>query len=65
MKQKTQSKIVRKLLSFKLNNTLKALIELSRIIMNLYILNHIYDEQIAKSIHRSLNKGNHIIYCEQ
>ena len=57
MKKKTQSRIVRKLSSFKSNDTLKALIELDKIIMSLYILDYIDDEQMRKSAHRSLNRG--------
>lgn len=56
-KKNTQSRIVRKLSSFKSNDTLKALIELDKIIMSLYILDYIDDEQIRKSVYRSLNRG--------
>jgi len=57
MKKNTQSRIVRKLSSFKSNDTLKALIELDKIVMSLYILDYVDDEQMRKSVHRSLNRG--------
>lgn len=57
LKKNTQSNIVRKLSSYKSNDTLKALIELDRIIMTLYILDYIDDEEMRKCVHRSLNRG--------
>jgi TnpA family transposase len=56
-KKNTQSSIVRKLSSYKSNDTLKALIELDKIIMTLYILDYIDDEDMRKCVHRSLNRG--------
>jgi TnpA family transposase len=57
LKQNTQSNIVRKLSSHKLNDTMKALIELDKVIMSLYILDYIDDENIRQSVHRALNRG--------
>lgn len=57
LKKNTQSNIVRKLSSYKSNDTLKALIELDKIIMSLYILDYIDDEEMRRCVHRSLNRG--------
>lgn len=57
LKKNTQSNIVRKLSSFKSNDIMKALIELDRIIMSLYMLDYIDDEDMRKCVHRSLNRG--------
>ena len=44
------------------NDTLKALIELDKIIMSLYILDYVDDEEMRKCVHRSLKiAGNRII----
>lgn len=56
-KKNTQSSIVKKLSSYKSNDTLKALIELDKIIMTLYILDYIDDEDMRKCVHRALNRG--------
>ena len=45
-----------KLLSFKSNDILRALIKLGKIIMRLYILDYVYDEQMRKSVYHSLNR---------
>lgn len=57
LKKNTQSSIVRKLSSYKSNDTLKAFIELDKIIMTLYILDYIDDQEMRKCVHRSLNRG--------
>ena len=57
LKKNTQSNIVRKLSSYKSNDTMKALIELDKIIMSLYMLDYIDDEDMRKCVHRSLNRG--------
>ena len=57
LKKNTQSHIVRKLSSYKTNDTLKALIEFDKIIMSLYILDYVDDEQVRKTVQRSLNRG--------
>jgi TnpA family transposase len=57
LKKNTQSSIVRKLSSYKTNDTLKALIELDKIVMTLYILDYIDDEEMRKTVYRSLNRG--------
>ncbi len=57
LKQNTQSQIVRKLSTYNSNATLKALIELDKIILSLYMLDYVDDEQIRKNVHRSLNRG--------
>ena len=57
LKKNTQSHIVRKLSAYKSNSTLRALVELKKIIMSLYILEYIDSEQIRKNVHRSLNRG--------
>jgi TnpA family transposase len=56
LKKNTQSHIVRKLSSYQSNDTLRALIELNKIVMSLYILDYIDDEQMRKNVHRSLNR---------
>lgn len=57
LKKNTQANIVRKLSSYKSNDTLKALIELDKIVMSLYMLDYIDDEAMRKCVHRSLNRG--------
>jgi len=57
LKENSQSNIVRKLSTYQSNDTLKALIELDRIIMSLYMLDYIDDEEMRKSVQRSLNRG--------
>jgi TnpA family transposase len=57
LKKNTQSNIIRKLSSYKSNDTLKALIELDKIVMSLYMLDYIDDEAMRKCVHRSLNRG--------
>ena len=49
--------IVKKLSSYKSNDTLKALIELDKIVMSLYIIDYIDDEEMQSNVHRSLNRG--------
>jgi TnpA family transposase len=56
-KTNTQSNIVRKLSSYKSNDTLRALIELDKIVMSLYILDYIDDKNMRNNVHRSLNRG--------
>ena len=56
LKKNTQANIVRKLSSYKSNDTLKALIELDKIVMSLYMLDYIDDEAMRKCVHRSLNR---------
>ena len=57
LKKSSQSIIVKKLSSYQSNDTLRALIELDKIIMTLYILDYIDDEGMRKTVHRSLNRG--------
>jgi TnpA family transposase len=57
LKENSQSNIVRKLSSYQSNDTLRALIELDKIVMSLYILDYIDDEEMRKNVHRSLNRG--------
>lgn len=58
MKETTQAIVVRKLSSYKRSNpTLKALIELDKIIMSLYMLDYIDDPDMRSNVHRSLNRG--------
>jgi TnpA family transposase len=57
LKENNQSNIVRKLSSYKSNDTLRALIELDKIIMSLYMLDYIDDEEMRKNVYRSLNRG--------
>lgn len=56
LKKNTQANIVRKLSSYKSSDTLKALIELDKIVMSLYMLDYIDDEVMRKCVHRSLNR---------
>ena len=57
LKKSSQSTIVKKLFSYQSNYTLQALIELDQIIMTLYMLDYIDDEDMRKTVHRSLNRG--------
>lgn len=57
LKKNTQSSIVRKLSSYKSNDTLKAFIELDKIIMTLYVLDYIDDQEMRKCVDRSLNRA--------
>ena len=57
LKKSSQSVIVKKLSSYQSNDTLRALIELDKIIMSLYMLDYIDDEGMRKTVHRSLNRG--------
>lgn len=57
LKKNTQANIVKKLASYKSNDTLKALVELNKIVMSLYMLDYIDDEGMRKCVHRSLNRG--------
>lgn len=57
VKENIQSNIVRKLSSYQSNDTLRALIELDKIVMSLYMLDYIDDEEMRKNVHRSLNLG--------
>ena len=57
LKKSSQSVIIKKLSSYQSNDTLRALIELDKIIMTLYILDYIDDEGMRKTIYRSLNRG--------
>lgn len=57
LKKSSQSIIVKKLSSYQSNDTLRALIELDKIIMTLYLLDYIDDEGMRKTVHRSLNRG--------
>ena len=57
-KNSSQSTIVRKLSSFsKKNKTLKALIELDKIILSIYMLKYINSIDMRRSVHRVLNRG--------
>lgn len=54
----TQSTIVKKLSSYKsLNSTLKAMIELDKIIMTLYVLEYVDDVDLRSTVYRALNRG--------
>lgn len=57
LKENTQSNIIRKLSSNKSNDTMRALIELNKIIMSLYLLDYVDDEEVRQCVHRSLNRG--------
>lgn len=57
IKKNTQANIIRKLSSYKSNDTLKALISLDKIIMTLYLLDYIEDEEMRKCVYRSLNRS--------
>jgi TnpA family transposase len=57
LKKSSQSVIIKKLSSYQSNDTLRALIELDKIIMTLYILDYVDDEDMRKTVHRSLNRG--------
>jgi TnpA family transposase len=56
LKKNTQANIIKKLSSYKSNDTLKALIELDKIVMSLYILDYISDEDMRRTVQRSLNR---------
>jgi len=58
LKKTNQATIIRKLTSFdRSNSTHKALIELDKIIMSLYMLNYIDDDKTRKNVQRVLNRG--------
>jgi TnpA family transposase len=57
LKKNTQTNIVRKLSSHKSDDTTKALIEFDKIIMSIYMLNYIDDEDMRKMVYKSLNRG--------
>jgi len=57
LKKNSQANIVKKLSSYKSNDTLKALIELDKIVMSLYIIDYIDDKEMQSNVHRSLNRG--------
>ena len=57
LKKNTQSSIVRKLSSHKSDDTVQALIEFDKIIMSIYILGYIDNEDTRKVVHKSLNRG--------
>jgi TnpA family transposase len=57
LKKNSQANIVKKLSSYKSNDTFRALIELDKIVMSLYMLDYIDDEEMQSNVHRSLNRG--------
>lgn len=57
LKKNTQTNIVRKLSSHKSDDTVKALIEFDKIIMSIYILKYIDNEDTRKIVCKSLNRG--------
>lgn len=57
LKKNSQANIVKKLSSYKSNDTFRALIELDKIVMSLYMLDYIDDEEMPGNVQRSLNRG--------
>lgn len=58
LKESTQSIIIGKLSSYKsMNPTLKAMIELDKIIMSTYMLDYVDDPDLRSIVHRALNGG--------
>jgi len=57
LKKNSQANIVKKLSSYKSNDTFRALIELDKIVMSLYMLDYIDDEEMPRNVQRSLNRG--------
>ena len=58
VKKTSQASMIRKLTSFDRNNsTHKALVELDKIVMSLYMLDYIDDHKTRKNVHRVLNRG--------
>ena len=57
LKKNSQANIVKKLSSYKSNDTFRALIELDKIVMSFYMLDYIDDEEMPGNVHRSLNRG--------
>ncbi len=57
LKKITQTNIVKKLSSHKSDDTIKALIEFDKIIMSIYILHYIDNEDTRKVVFKSLNRG--------
>ena len=57
LKKNSQANIVKKLSSYKSNDTFRALIELDKIVMSLYILDYVDDETMQGNVRRSLNRG--------
>jgi len=58
LKETSQSIIVKKLSSYKsVDSTLKAMIDLDKLIMSSYILDYIDDGNLRSIVHRALNRG--------
>ncbi|MBU6339493.1 MAG: Tn3 family transposase [Rickettsiales bacterium] len=57
LKKITQTNIVKKLSSHKSDDTIKALIEFDKIIMSIYMLHYIDNEDTRKVVFKSLNRG--------
>ena len=56
-KQSSQNVIIRKLTSYKSNQTLKALAQYDRIVMSIYMLTYIDDINVRRLVQRALNRG--------
>ena len=55
-KETTQSKIIRKLCTYKQNRTLKAIFELDKIERSIYTLKYLTDSKLQQYVHRSQNR---------
>jgi TnpA family transposase len=55
-KETTQSKIIKKLCTYKQNRTLKAIFELDKLVRSIYTLKYLMDPKLQQNIHRSQNR---------
>ena len=55
-KETTQSKIIKKLCTYKQNRTLKAIFELDKLKRSIYTLKYLCDYKLQQNVHRSQNR---------
>lgn len=55
-KETTQSKIIKKLCTYKQNRTLKAIFELDKLVRSIYTLKYLMDYKLQQNVHRSQNR---------
>ena len=56
LKETTQSKIIKKLCTYKQNRTLKAIFEFDKLVRSIYTLKYLSDPKLQKDVHRSQNR---------
>ncbi len=55
-KETTQSKLIKKLCTYKQSRTLKALFEFDKLVRSIYTLKYLRDPQLQRDVHRSQNR---------